>query len=176
MAELLAAGNQVYESFLNLCVWAKDNGGMGSLYRSQHELVFVFRSGKDSHRNNVLLGKFGRNRSNLWNYPGANTLSRTGDEGNLLAMHPTVKPVSLIAEALLDCSAPHDIVLDSFLGSGSTLLAAERISRVCYGMEIEPRYVDVAIRRWQTYTGEQAIHSITGQPFDQVAVTGESRE
>jgi DNA modification methylase len=111
----------------------------------------------------------------LFQFVSSSLVQKEPGTPNLLAMHPTVKPVSLIADALLDCSAPHDIVLDSFLGSGSTLLAAERISRVCYGMEIEPRYVDVAIRRWQTYTGEQAIHSLTGQPFDQVAVTGESR-
>jgi len=169
MTELLTAGKQAYSNLLNLCVWAKDNGGMGSFYRSQHELVFVFRSGEASHRNNIQLGKFGRYRTNLWHYPGANTLTRTGEEGNLLAMHPTVKPISLIADALLDCSAPHDIVLDSFLGAGSTLLAAERVGRVCCGIEIEPRYVDVGVRRWQHYTGRHAIHALTGKPFDEIA-------
>jgi hypothetical protein len=120
--ELLTAGKQSYDTLLNLCVWAKDNGGMGSLYRSQHELVFVFRKGKETHRNNIQLGKFGRNRTNVWRYPGVNTLSRCGKEGNLLALHPTVKPVAMIADAVLDCSAPGDIVLDNFSGVGSTIL------------------------------------------------------
>jgi hypothetical protein len=106
VGELLTAGKQTYDTLLNLCVWAKDNGGMGSLYRSQHELVFVFRKGLESHRNNIQLGKFGRNRTNVWRYPGVNTLSRSGNEGNLLALHPTIKPVAMIADAILDCSAP----------------------------------------------------------------------
>ena len=168
MPELLAAGRSVYDSLLNVCVWAKDNGGMGSFYRSQHEMIFVFKNGKGPYRNNIQLGRFGRNRTNVWHYPGANTLTRSGDEGNVLAMHPTVKPVALVADALLDCSARGDIVLDSFLGSGSTLLAAERVGRVCHGMEIEPKYVDLAIRRWQNLTGEHAIHASTGVEFDDV--------
>src|ERR1700691_4310626 len=105
MGELLAAGKQVYDSLLNLCVWAKNVGGLGSLYRSQHELVFVFRNGKDRHRNNVQLGQYGRNRTNVWQYAGANTFSKQTDEGNLLALHPTVKPVALVADALRDSSA-----------------------------------------------------------------------
>jgi hypothetical protein len=124
--ELLAAGERVRNTLLNLCVWVKNNGGMGSFYRSRHELVFVFRNGNSSHRNNIQLGKFGRNRTNVWEYPGVSTLSKQGDEGNLLALHPTVKPVALVADALLDCSARKDLVLDSFLGSGTTLLAAEQ--------------------------------------------------
>jgi DNA modification methylase len=166
MPELLAAGRHAYDSLLNLCVWNKNNGGMGSLYRSQHELIFVYKAGAGHHRNNVQLGRFGRNRTNVWNYPGANTLTRTGEEGNLLALHPTVKPVALVTDALLDCSARGEIVLDSFLGAGSTLLAAERIGRICYGMEIEPRYVDLAILRWQQMTGEHAHHAQTGVLFD----------
>jgi hypothetical protein len=136
--EILAAGNRAYDALLNLCVWAKDKGGMGSFYRSQHELIFVFRNGKASHRNNVQLGKFGRNRTNVWQYPGVNTLSRQGEEGNLLALHPTVKPVSMVADALLDCTRPGGLVLDSFLGSGSTLIVAERTGRICYGIELDP--------------------------------------
>jgi DNA modification methylase len=143
---------------------------MGSLYRSQHELVFVFRNGKSSHRNNVQLGRFGRNRTNIWNYPSINTVSRQGEEGNLLALHPTVKPVALVADALLDCTAPGNLVLDSFLGSGSTLIAAQRIGRVCYGIEIDPLYIDTAIRRWQRYTGSHAIHAETGKRFEQSEV------
>jgi DNA modification methylase len=170
MVELLAAGRQIYDSFLNLCVWAKDKGGMGSLYRSQHELIFVFRNGKGQHRNNVQLGQYGRNRTNVWNYPGVNTLSKQGDESNLLNLHPTVKPVALIADALLDCSSRGDIVLDSFLGSGSTLIAAERVGRVCHGMEIDPLYVDVAIRRWQRHTGNHAVHAVNGKRFEDCAL------
>jgi len=166
MKELLAAGNEVYKSLLNVCVWVKDNGGMGSFYRSRHELVFVFRNGAESHRNNVQLGRFGRNRTNVWEYPGVNTLSRRGEEGNLLALHPTVKPVPLIADALLDCSARGEIVLDAFLGSGSTLIAAERIGRICHGIEIDPLYVDVAIQRWQQLTGESAVNSKTRMTYD----------
>ena len=165
MSELLMAGRQVYDKLLNMCVWAKDNGGMGLFYRSQYELIFVYRNGKTQHRNNVQLGRYVRNRSNLWRYPGASALTRKGKEGNLLAMHPTVKPVAMIADALLDSSAPGDIVLDSFLGSGSTLLAAERTRRVCRGIEIEPKYVDCAVRRWETYTGGNAVHVVTGQTF-----------
>ena len=164
--ELLAAGKQIYDSLLNLCVWVKNNGGMGSFYRSRHELVFVYRNGKAPHRNNIQLGQYGRNRTNVWEYPGIHTLSRQGDEGNLLALHPTVKPVALVADALLDCSARGQIVLDSFLGSGSTLIAAERVGRICYGIEIDPLYVDTAVRRWQRHTGENAVHMRSGKTFN----------
>jgi DNA modification methylase len=174
VGELLAAGRQVYDSLLNLCVWVKDNGGMGSFYRSKHELVFVFRNGKGPHHNNIQLGQFGRNRTNIWEYPGVNTLSKHGDEGNLLALHPTVKPVALVADAILDCSARGEIVLDSFLGSGTTLIAAERVGRVCYGIEIDPVYVDVAIRRWQKLTGDRASHAATGKSFDELAAALEA--
>ncbi len=142
MGELLAAGHKVYSELKNLCIWAKDNGGLGSLYRSQHELVFVFKYGRESHRNNVQLGKYGRNRSNLWHYPGANSFSRNGAEGNQLALHPTVKPVALVADAIMDCTARRDLVLDGFLGSGTTVVAAQRCGRRCYGLEIDPQYVD----------------------------------
>jgi DNA modification methylase len=174
-AELLAAGNYIYEAFLNLCVWVKNNGGIGSFYRSRHELVFVFKNGKGPHRNNVMLGKFGRNRTNVWEYLSVSALSKQGDEGNLLALHPTVKPVALVADALLDCTARGDVVLDSFLGSGSTLIAAERVGRICMGIEIEPRYVDVAIRRWQRHTGDSAVHAATHKTFDELATTLEER-
>ena len=171
IGEVLAAGKHIYDGLLNLCLWVKDNGGLGSLYRSQHELVFVFKSGKGRHRNNVLLGKYGRNRSNVWHYAGINTLSRQSDEGNLLALHPTVKPVALVADAILDCSARSDIVLDTFLGSGTTLIAAERVGRICFGLEIDPLYVDTAIRRWQRHSGDRAIHSATGKCFDDLAAS-----
>src|SRR5207248_1023876 len=143
VGEILTAGNQAYDALLNLCVWAKDKGGMGSFYRSQHEFVFVFRNGKTSHRNNIQLGKFGRNRTNVWQYPGVNTLSRQGEEGNLLALHPTVKPVSMVADALLDCARPGGLVLDSFLGSGSTLIAAERTGRICYRSKFAERVAEL---------------------------------
>ena len=146
---------------------------MGSFYRSRHELVFVFRNGKGSHRNNVQLGRFGRNRTNVWEYPGVNTLSRNGDEGNLLALHPTVKPVQLVADAILDSSARGELVLDAFLGSGSTLIAAERVGRVCCGIEIDPIYVDTAIRRWQRSTGGAAIHLASGKTFSELEVLRE---
>jgi DNA modification methylase len=170
MEELLRAGKRNYDSLLNLCVWAKDNGGMGSFYRSQHELVFVFRKGLESHRNNIQLGKFGRNRTNVWRYPGVNTLSRSGDEGNLLALHPTIKPVAMIADAILDCSAPGDIVLDNFAGVGSTILAAERVGRTCYAIEIDSVFVDTAIKRWEKQTGRRAVHAVSGQIFEHVEV------
>ena len=168
MGELLGAGRHVYGELKNLCVWAKDNAGMGSLYRSQHELIFVFKSGKGPHRNNVQLGQFGRYRSNVWHYPGANSFSRTTDEGNLLAMHPTVKPVAMVADAIMDCSARGDIVLDAFLGSGTTVIAAERTGRVCFGLELDPRYVDTLIRRWQAFTGKSAIHATSGRSFNEI--------
>jgi hypothetical protein len=168
VANLILSAMQSYDQFANLCVWVKDNGGMGSFYRSQHELVAVFRKGKGPHRNNVQLGQFGRNRTNVWQYPGVQTMSKQGGEGNLLALHPTVKPVAMVADAILDSTARNEIVLDSFLGSGTTLMAAERVGRICYGIEIDPAYVDVAIRRWQTYTGQSAVHALTGKRFDEI--------
>jgi DNA modification methylase len=126
--------------------------------------VFVFKHGTASHRNNVQLGRYGRNRTNVWHYPCANTFSRQSDEGHLAALHPTVKPVAMVADAILDCSARGDVVLDSFLGSGTTLIAAERVGRCCYGMELDPLYVDTIVRRWQAFTGEDAIHAVTDSP------------
>jgi DNA modification methylase len=167
--ELLTAGQDVYDELKNLCVWVKDNGGMGSLYRSRHELVLVFKHGGNGHRNNVQLGQFGRNRSNVWHYPGANSFARFGEEGNPLALHPTVKPVAMVADAILDCSARGDIVLDAFLGSGTTVVAAERTGRRCYGMELDPAYVDTAIRRWQALTGESALDAASGRSFADLA-------
>jgi DNA modification methylase len=116
-----------------------------------------------------LLGRYGPNRSNVWAYPGVNSFSRTGAEGNLLALHPTVKPVALVADALRDCSCRGEIVLDAFLGSGTTLIAAERTGRICRGMELDPIYVDTAIRRWQAATGEKARHAESGHLFDDLA-------
>jgi len=167
--QLLAAAGDVYDELKNLCIWVKDNAGMGSLYRSQHEMIFIFKHGHSEHRNNVQLGRFGRNRSNVWHYPGANSFSRRGEEGNLLGLHPTVKPVAMVADAILDCSARGDIVLDAFLGSGTTVIAAERTGRRCYGLELDPVYVDVVIRRWQGLTGGRAWHAVSGRSFDDLA-------
>jgi DNA modification methylase len=172
--ELLAAGRDVYGELKNLCVWVKDNAGMGSLYRSQHELVFVFKHGRNGHRNNVQLGQFGRNRSNVWRYPGGNSFARCGEEGDLSALHPTVKPVAMIADAILDCSARGDIVLDGFLGSGTTVIAAERTGRRCYGLELDPGYVDTIIRRWQALTGGSARHAASGRSFDDLTREAEA--
>lgn len=161
MKELLNAGT-VYDEFKNLCVWNKTNGGMGSLYRSKHELVFVYKNGTRPHINTVELGKHGRYRTNVWDYAGVNTFQNTDD----LKLHPTVKPVAMIEEAILDCSKRNDIVLDVFGGSGSTLLAAERCHRKAYLMELDPKYVDVIIRRYQEATGKEAVHQ-DGQSFKQ---------
>ena len=134
----------------------------------------MFRNGSVQHRNNIQLGKFGRYRTNVWEYPAVRALTQQqGEEGNLLALHPTVKPVPLVADAILDCSARGDLILDGFLGSGSTLLAAERVGRICCGLELEPQYVDVAIQRWQRQTGESAIHVETGKSYTEMAADRE---
>ena len=167
--ELLAASRPVYIECKNLCVWVKTNAGMGSLYRSQHELVYVFKVGTAPHINNVDLGRHGRTRSNVWRYAGANAFGSERDE--TLAIHPTVKPVRLVADAILDCSRRGDRVLDGFAGSGTTLLAAERTGRVGYGLEIEPRYVDASIRRLAEHAGLDAVHVETGLSFHEMAKT-----
>ena len=174
--ELMAAGREAYGELKNVCVWVKDNAGMGSLYRSQHEFVLVFKHGRGSHHNNVQLGQFGRNRSNVWRYPGVNSFARCGEEGNLLALHPTVKPVAMVADAMLDCSARGEIVLDAFLGSGTTVIAAERTGRRCYGLELDPAYVDTIIRRWQTLTGGSARHAVSGRSFDHLVAQAEATD
>jgi DNA modification methylase len=166
LGELLAAGRTAYRELKNICVWVKSNAGMGSLYRSQHELILVFKHGRGPHRNNIELGRFGRNRTNVWNYPGANSFARAGGEGNLLALHPTVKPTAMIADAIMDCTARGDIVLDGFLGSGTTVIAAELTGRRCYGLELDPLYVDTVVRRWQAYTSANATHASTGRCFN----------
>jgi DNA methylase/ParB-like nuclease domain len=167
--EMQTAGSQVYTEQKNLVVWVKENAGMGSLYRSQYELVFVYKHGQAAHQNNIALGRFGRNRSNVWRYTGLNCLGRTTEEGNLLALHPTVKPVALIADAILDVTTRAGLVLDPFLGSGSSIIAAERTGRRCYGLELEPIYVDTAIRRWQAHTGDVARHAGSGGTFADIA-------
>jgi DNA modification methylase len=167
IGELLAAGSSVYSELKNVVVWVKTNAGQGSFYRSQHELIFVFKNGDGPHVNNFELGQHGRNRSNVWTYAGVNTF-RAGRMDDL-TMHPTVKPVALVADALRDCSRRGDIVLDPFMGSGTTIMAAERMGRRAYGLEIDPLYVDIAIRRWQAYTRRDAVLNGTGETFDEVA-------
>jgi DNA modification methylase len=172
--ELLEAGAAVYAELKNIVAWTKTNAGQGSFYRSQHELVCVYRSGDGPHINNIELGRHGRNRSNVWTYPGVNTF-RAGRLDDRV-MHPTVKPVALVADAMRDCSRRGDIVLDPFLGSGTTIIAAERVGRRGFGLEIDPVYVDVVVRRWQAYTGRDAILADTGQTFEEVAAARRNAE
>jgi DNA modification methylase len=161
--EMLAAGRRVYRELKNLAVWNKTNAGMGSFYRSQHEIIFVWKHGRGKNTNNIQLGKHGRNRSNVWTYAGANTFS--SDRLTDLAMHPTVKPVGLVADAILDCSRRGDLVLDSFGGSGTTLIACERTNRKARLIEIDPIYCDQTVRRWQKLTGRIAVNP-AGVPFN----------
>lgn len=168
VAQLIAIGESVFSELKQLIVWNKTNAGQGSFYRSQHELICLFKNGETPHINNFKLGQFGRNRSNVWTYPGVNTF-RTG-RMNDLAVHPTVKPVALVADAIRDCSDRRAIVLDTFMGSGTTVLAAERVGRCAYGIEIDPLYVDVAIRRWQEFTGFDAVLERTDRTFDELSI------
>jgi len=167
ITELIEAGRQAYAEMLNLVVWAKSNAGQGSFYRSQHELVGVFRVGNDAHLNNIELGRHGRRRSNIWHYAGVNSF-RPGRMEELGA-HPTVKPAALVADAMKDCTRRGDAVLDSFSGSGTTMMAAERVGRRAFALELEPGYVDVAVRRWQAFTGRDAVHAESGENFDDIA-------
>jgi DNA modification methylase len=171
--ELLGAAADLYSEVKNLCVWNKSNGGMGSLYRSKHELIFVFKRGRSAHINNIELGRFGRNRTNVWDYPSQNTL--TNSAKGKLSLHPTCKPVGLVADAIRDCSNLNGIVLDPFGGAGTTLIAAERTGRRARLIEIEPRFVDCTVRRWQQLTGRTALHAETGAPFGTKEIS-ETRE
>ena len=153
MREVLDASAS-YREFKNLCVWAKTNAGMGALYRSQHELVFVYKNGTANHINNVELGRFGRNRTNVWTYAGVNAFGK--DRDTELAMHPTVKPVALVTDAILDCSNRGSIILDAFAGSGTTLIEAEKTGRRGYGIEIDPYYVDTILQRFKDVYGLEA--------------------
>lgn len=166
LGEILAAGHSAYDELKNVCVWTKTNGGMGSLYRSQHELVFLFKSGSGQHINNVELGKHGRYRTNVWSYPGVNSF---GDQQSDLALHPTVKPMAMVQDAILDCSNRKDIVLDAFCGSGTTLIAAEKTGRQGCGIELDPAYCDVIVRRMAEVCGLEARLEVTGRTFEAVA-------
>jgi DNA modification methylase len=167
IGEMLAAGKAVYSELKNVCVWSKTNAGMGTFYRSRHELVFVWKNGDAPHINTFELGQFGRSRSNVWDYAGVN--SHRPGRLEELAMHPTVKPVALVADAIKDCSRRNDVVLDPFAGSGTVLIAAERTGRKAAALEIDPHYVDVAVRRWQYYAGKAAVLAATGKSFEETS-------
>ncbi len=163
IGELQAAGTTIYSELLNICCWAKTNAGMGSFYRSQHELVFVWKLGEGPYQNNVQLGATGRHRSNVWTYPGVTSFG--ADRAADLVDHPTVKPRAMVADAILDTTSRGDLILDPFLGSGTTLLAAHETKRIGYGLEYDPHYVDVILRRWVAQTGELPVHAKTGTPW-----------
>ncbi len=163
--QLLEAGGLVFSELKNIVVWVKSNGGQGSFYRSQHELICIFKKGNAAHTNSFELGQHGRSRTNVWSYAGVNSFKAgRQDELNL---HPTVKPVRLVADAMLDCSSRGTIVLDPFIGSGTTIIAGESVGRRAYGIELDPRYVDVAVRRWQEFTGKDAILQSSGKTFSE---------
>lgn len=167
MREILDAGEAAFTELKNLCVWNKTNGGMGSFYRSKHELVFVFKVGTEPHTNSFGLGETGRYRTNVWDYAGISSLG--ANRADELAMHPTVKPVALVADAIRDCTRRGETVLDLFAGSGSTLIAAETCGRQARVLEFDPLYCDTIITRWERYTGKQALLAETGASFEAVA-------
>ena len=169
---LMLICRKFYQDIKNLVIWNKSNGGMGSMYRSKHELIVVCKNGSAPHINNVHLGKYGRYRSNVWDYPGVNSFSRSDD----LKMHPTVKPVAMMADAIMDCTDLNGIVLDPFAGSGTTLIAAEKVGRFARVIELEPKYCDLIIRRWQDLTGQDAVHAASGKPFNQIEQEGSDHE
>lgn len=164
LVEMMTAGESSFAQFKTLCAWVKQSGGMGGLYRNQMELVFVWKSGRGRSRDNVALGKHGRNRTNVWAYPGIASF-RYSEGGDLLKTHPTCKPVRLVADAILDVTARGEIVIDPFLGSGTTIIAAERIGRTAYGMEIDPVYCDAVLRRYRELTGDEPVLTATQQTF-----------
>lgn len=168
MGELLEAGEAVFTELKNLCVWNKTNGGMGTFYRSKHELVFAFKVGTAPHVNSFGLGDSGRYRTNVWDYPGISSLG--ADRSATLELHPTVKPTALVADAIRDCSKRGDIVLDGFGGSGTTLIAAETCGRSARLIEFDPLYCDTIIRRWEHLTGKAATLAVDGQTFEAIAV------
>lgn len=167
MREVLDAGKAVFSEFKNLCVWNKTNGGMGSFYRSKHELIFLFKVGTAPHTNSFGLGETGRYRTNVWDYAGISSVGPS--RMNELAMHPTVKPVALVADAIRDCSGRGEAVLDLFGGSGSTLIAAEQCGRNARLLEFDPIYCDTIVRRWQQYTGKRAMLDGSEHDFDAVS-------
>ncbi|MBI3700868.1 MAG: ParB N-terminal domain-containing protein [Afipia sp.] len=169
LAEMMAAGSAVFTELKNVCVWNKSNAGMGSFYRSQHELAFIWKNGDAPHTNNFELGQHGRSRTNVWDYPCANNFA--DKQRGALQLHPTPKPVALVSDAIKDCSRRGEIVMDSFAGSGTTLISAEQTGRRARVIELDPSYCDVAIRRWQQLTGRDAIHVASGRTFDELSET-----
>jgi DNA modification methylase len=167
MGEMLAAGQSAFTELKNLVVWNKTNGGMGAFYRSKHELIFVFKQGSAEHTNSFGLGETGRYRTNVWDYPGISSIG--ANRGDELAMHPTVKPVALIADAIRDCSRRGELILDGFGGSGSTLIAAEKTGRSARLIEYDPIYCDTIVRRWEQLTGKRATLADGGACFEDVA-------
>lgn len=167
IAELIAAGGEAGLELLNLIVWAKTVGGQGSFYRSQHELILLLKKAGAAHRNNVQLGRHGRNRTNVWTYDGVNGFG--AEKQRLRALHPTVKSCAMVKDALLDCTRPGDLVCDMFSGSGTTLIACEKIGRRARVMDLDPRYVDVTVRRFEDFTGQAAVHAVTGETFVETA-------
>jgi DNA modification methylase len=165
--EILDAARSVGLTLLNLCVWNKGTGGMGSLYRSQHELVFVFKKGHVPHKNRVELGRHGRCRTNVWNYPGLASFGLNRLEQ--LAEHPTIKNCAMIADAIRDVSDRNDVVIDPFCGSGTTILASAKTGRRAHTIELDPKYVDVAVRRWEKWSGKKAQHADSGLTFAEEA-------
>lgn len=159
--DVITAGKRYYAEFKNLCIWNKDNAGMGAFYRNKHELVCVFKNGNASHINNFELGQHGRARSNVWDYPAVRTFfkdSKTGERRDgLMRLHPTPRPVAMLMDIFLDCSKRGDIVMEPFIGSGTAVLAAEKTGRRCYGIDMEPRYMDLTIQRWENLTGKKAV-------------------
>jgi DNA modification methylase len=175
--EMLAAGRQVYSELLNVVIWAKPGGGgLGAFYKSAYEMIFVWRHGRGRSRNNIQNGRFGRNRTNLWSYPSPTRFGGAGEENDLVRLHPSPKPVQLLADAILDVTKRGEIVADPFLGSGSTLIAAQRTGRICLGLELDPLHVDLVIRRWQRFTGLRARHSATGRYFDDLEAGAPRKE
>lgn len=167
VAALIGVGERTGLELLNVCVWNKSNAGLGSFYRSKHELIAVFKSGTAPYTNNIELGRHGRNRTNVWDYEGANSFNKNLREE--LANHPTPKPVAMIADAIRDASAPGDVILDPFLGGGTTMIACEETKRRCIGIELDPKFVDVSIRRWQRLSGLDAVHVVSGLTFSELA-------
>ncbi len=163
---VIDVGQHLYSELKNICVWAKQNGGMGAMYRSQHEMVVLFKNGTAPHINTIQLGKYGRYRTNVWSYAGVNSFGKQQED---LKMHPTVKPVAMLVDAIKDCTRRKQIVLDPFGGSGSTLIACEDSGRVARLIELDPLYCDVIIRRWQQHTGGEAVHVASGLTFNHKA-------
>lgn len=166
---LCEVGNTLGFELVNICAWNKPSPGQGSFYRSANEFVAVFQKAGGPLTNNISLGRHGRSRTNVWTFGVPNKFKSSDDP---LSGHPTPKPVALISEAIKDASARRSIIIDGFLGSGTTILAAEKVGRIGYGVEFEPRYCDLAIERWQNFTGKDAVLAETGQPFEEVKATG----